>query len=191
MLNNRKVFHKSNTLIYNFIGEDKHERKKRKWSQERFIKWDFPIDVFPLHSHGIELDVEETLSQPIVVAGAMTLQENWLEHIHTQTNTPEVHEQTEVVTGDAVQFEKIERAIHDLLDAFNVNWQDPNYTETPERVAKAYLKYWANGYGRLPGNEITRSSPIPAEVAIWSWSRICSSTAPVATTLPPSKAWAR
>ncbi len=109
----------------------------------------------PLHSHGIELDVEETLSQPIVVAGAMTLQENWLEHIHTQTNTPEVHEQTEVVTGDAVQFEKIERAIHDLLDAFNVNWQDPNYTETPERVAKAYLKYWANGYGRLPENEIT------------------------------------
>jgi GTP cyclohydrolase I len=45
--------------------------------------------------------------------------------------------------------------VYDLLDAFNVNWDDPNYTETPERVAKAYLEYWANGYGRDAADEIT------------------------------------
>jgi GTP cyclohydrolase IA len=67
----------------------------------------------------------------------------------------EVYEQTEVLTGDMQQFEKIERAIHDLLDAFNVNWDDPNYTDTPQRVAKAYMEYWASGYGIQPEDEVT------------------------------------
>ncbi|MFZ4813776.1 MAG: GTP cyclohydrolase I [Phototrophicaceae bacterium] len=63
---------------------------------------------------------------------------------------------TEVLNPhDPVQFERIEKAIHDLLDAFNVNWEDPNYTETPSRVAKSYVNYWANGYARQPENEIT------------------------------------
>ncbi|MEL6307887.1 MAG: GTP cyclohydrolase I [Chloroflexota bacterium] len=64
-------------------------------------------------------------------------------------------EQTEVLTGDPEQYEKIHQAIHDLLDAFNVNWDDPNYTDTPKRVARAYLDYWANGYARVPEDEIT------------------------------------
>ncbi len=66
-----------------------------------------------------------------------------------------VYPQTEILSGDAVQFEKVAEAVYSLLDAFNVNWEDPNYTDTPDRVAKAYMNYWANGYGRKPENEIT------------------------------------
>ncbi|NJL94678.1 MAG: GTP cyclohydrolase I [Anaerolineae bacterium] len=64
-------------------------------------------------------------------------------------------EQTEVITGDVEQFNRIRKAIFELLDAFNVNWDDPNYTETPDRVAKAYLQFWANGYARSAEDEVT------------------------------------
>jgi GTP cyclohydrolase I len=67
----------------------------------------------------------------------------------------EAYEPTETLTGDQEQFDKIHQAIYDLLDAFNVNWEDPNYTDTPKRVAKAYLEHWASGYGRKPEDEIT------------------------------------
>lgn len=67
----------------------------------------------------------------------------------------EAYEPTEVLTGDKAQFDKVQAAVHDLLDAFNVNWEDPNYTDTPKRVAKAYLEHWASGYGRLPEEELT------------------------------------
>jgi len=73
---------------------------------------------------------------------------------NVETPHPPVFPQTEIVTADADQYEKVRRAIFDLLDAFNVNWDDPNYTETPERVAKAYLDYWANGYARVAEDEI-------------------------------------
>lgn len=63
--------------------------------------------------------------------------------------------QTEILTGDAEQFGKIQQAVFDLLDAFNVNWDDPNYSDTPKRVAKAYMEYWASGYGREAEDEIT------------------------------------
>ncbi len=65
------------------------------------------------------------------------------------------YDQTEVLTGDPAQIERIEKAVFDLLDAFNVNWDDPNYTDTPKRVAKAYTEYWATGYARHPEDEIT------------------------------------
>ncbi len=68
---------------------------------------------------------------------------------------PEEYEQTEILTGDEQQVARIERAIFDLLDAFNVNWDDPNYTDTPKRVAKAYVEYWAAGYARHAEDEIT------------------------------------
>lgn len=67
----------------------------------------------------------------------------------------ETYEQTEILTRSPEQYDKVKRAVHDLLDAFNVNWDDPNYTDTPDRVAKAYLDYWASGYGRDPQDEIT------------------------------------
>lgn len=67
----------------------------------------------------------------------------------------EEYEQTELLTGDQEQFERIHNAVYELLDAFNVNWEDPNYTDTPKRVAKAYLEYWANGYAREPEDEVT------------------------------------
>lgn len=71
---------------------------------------------------------------------------------------PSFHEEyksTEIVTGDKEQYDKVHAAVYDLLDAFNVNWEDPNYTETPARVARAYLDYWASGYARVPEDEIT------------------------------------
>lgn len=67
----------------------------------------------------------------------------------------EHHEQTETLTNSPEQMQAVEDAIRALLDAFNVNWEDPNYTDTPKRVAKAYLEYWASGYGRDPREEIT------------------------------------
>jgi GTP cyclohydrolase IA len=92
-----------------------------------------------------------TTSSGKIVSGFELLQD---------TNTPprssaEAFPQTEILTGDAEQFAKIQKAIHDLLDAFNVNWDDPNYTETPERVAQAYIEHWASGYGRKAEDEIT------------------------------------
>lgn len=65
------------------------------------------------------------------------------------------HTSTEVVTASPEQQAKVEQAIFDLLSAFEVNWDDPNYTDTPKRVAKAYLHYWASGYGRNPADEVT------------------------------------
>lgn len=65
------------------------------------------------------------------------------------------YESTEILSASPEQQAKIEKAIFDLLDAFEVNWEDPNYTDTPKRVAKAYLHYWANGYGRNPADEVT------------------------------------
>ena len=70
-------------------------------------------------------------------------------------NNAEIYPQTEILTGDPEQYHKIQQAVYDLLDAFNVNWDDPNYTDTPQRVAKAYMEYWASGYGRDPQDEIT------------------------------------
>lgn len=65
------------------------------------------------------------------------------------------HGSTEVLTTSPEQQAKIEKAIHDLLSAFEVDWDDPNYTDTPQRVAKAYVDYWASGYGRNPADEVT------------------------------------
>lgn len=65
------------------------------------------------------------------------------------------YESTEILTGDIAQFEKVQKAVYDLLDAFNVNWDDPNYTDTPQRVAKAYLEYWVTGYGQQAEDEVT------------------------------------
>lgn len=67
----------------------------------------------------------------------------------------DAYEQTEVLTGEPEQRQAIEKAVYDLLDAFNVNWEDPNYTETPNRVAKAYTEFWAAGYGRTAEDEVT------------------------------------
>lgn len=67
----------------------------------------------------------------------------------------DAYEQTEVLTGEPAQRDAIEKAVYDLLDAFNVNWDDPNYTATPKRVAKAYTEFWAAGYGRTAEDEVT------------------------------------
>lgn len=42
----------------------------------------------------------------------------------------------------------VEKAITDLLIAFNVDLNDPNLVDTPERVAKAYQDFWLSGYDK-------------------------------------------
>lgn len=94
------------------------------------------------------------VSGGMAVRGASIASDEALEGF--QPSYREAFEPTEVLNpNDAVQFSRIQKAIFDLLDAFNVNWDDPNYTETPTRVAKAYTEYWASGYARLPENEVT------------------------------------
>jgi len=111
-------------------------------------------------SNGKQRPTEEMYKvTPLYVAGSELLDEADevdLEEID-EHGPPFVdeYEQTEVLTGDRQQFDRIHDAVHDLLDAFNVNWDDPNYSDTPKRVAKAYLEYWASGYGRQPEDEIT------------------------------------
>lgn len=73
----------------------------------------------------------------------------------TVADAPPHYEATETVTNSPEQFAAVESAIRDLLTAFNVNFDDPNYAETPQRVAKAYLDFWVNGYARDPQDEIT------------------------------------
>jgi GTP cyclohydrolase I len=88
----------------------------------------------------------------LVVSGANLINE-FISHEPSYT---EAYEQTEVLDPhDDAQFQRIQNAIYELLDAFNVNWDDPNYSDTPLRVAKAYTQYWANGYARHPEDEIT------------------------------------
>lgn len=67
----------------------------------------------------------------------------------------EGYEGTEILTGEPEQYQAVEDAIRALLNAFNVNWEDPNYTDTPQRVAKAYIDFWVSGYGKDPKDEIT------------------------------------
>lgn len=102
-------------------------------------------------------NINDTAEIPAVTGGMMVRGQDLLEG--TNDNRPavrEAYEQTEVLDpNSAEQFNRIKRAVHDLLDAFNVNWDDPNYTQTPERVAKAYMDYWAGGYARSADDEIT------------------------------------
>ena len=65
------------------------------------------------------------------------------------------YQETEFVDGSPEQYDKIKKAVTDLLNAVNVNWEDPNYTNTPDRVTKAYLNYWLSGYNHNPEKEIT------------------------------------
>ncbi len=99
-----------------------------------------------------------TVNLPNVVGGQVVSGQSLLDYTGSEmlddTHIDE-YPATEVLTGDAEQYARVERAIFDLLDAFNVNWDDPNYQETPQRVAKAYMEFWASGYGRDAENEIT------------------------------------
>lgn len=99
------------------------------------------------------LTLPKTSSTAKIISGANVLNIDEIDEYGPSFSEP--FESTEILTGDREQFEKIQKAVYDLLDAFNVNWDDPNYTETPKRVAKAYLEYWASGYGREAEDEIT------------------------------------
>lgn len=102
---------------------------------------------------GFGIDVP-SVSGGMVVSGGNIASESVLNEF--KPSYVEAYESTEILDPeDRTQFARIEKAIYDLLDAFNVNWNDPNYSDTPERVAKAYTEYWAGGYARLPEHEVT------------------------------------
>lgn len=50
---------------------------------------------------------------------------------------------------------KLEEAVENLLDVFEIDWEDENFTETPTRVARAFLDYWAVGYMMHPEDVFT------------------------------------
>lgn len=111
------------------------------------------------NAHKPALDTQELLALSFAVgepSGSVLAGHDLLSAAESLLPTfTDIYEQTEVLTGDPAQFDRIEKAIFDLLDAFNVNWDDPNYTDTPKRVAKAYTEYWATGYARHAEDEIT------------------------------------
>ena len=45
--------------------------------------------------------------------------------------------------------------VEHLLHSMNVDWTDENFTETPERVAKAWVDTWCSGYGLEPKQVLT------------------------------------
>ncbi len=104
------------------------------------------------------MNINETaeIEMPSVSSGIVVSGGNLVEPLEYEPSYTDAYEQTEILDpADDAQFQRIQNAIHDLLDAFNVNWEDPNYTTTPRRVAKAYVEYWANGYAREPESEVT------------------------------------
>jgi GTP cyclohydrolase I len=110
-------------------------------------------DTFPVFPANFGMNIPETTGG-IPVSGLSVAGDNVLNEF--QPSYREAYPSTEVLDpADEGQYARIEKAIYDLLDAFNVNWDDPNYTETPHRVAKAYTEYWANGYARQPEQEVT------------------------------------
>ena len=110
----------------------------------------------PRNNGGYGLMDGTAINLPAVSGGVMVSGAALLNELDMPASYEDAYEQTEVLNpDDAAQFERIQRAVYDLLDAFNVNWDDPNYTATPHRVAKAYTEYWANGYARQPENEVT------------------------------------
>ena len=109
-----------------------------------------PINGYPL-PFGVRVP---GVSKGVPVSGANIASDDILNEY--QPSYIEAYPATETLDpNDDAQFHRIEKAIFDLLDAFSVNWEDPNYTETPKRVAKAYTEYWAGGYARRPEDEVT------------------------------------
>ena len=98
-------------------------------------------------------------SDLMIEEGGVMISGAWLFHDEIVPKERAMYEnpfpETEVVDGSPEQYKAIEKSVRDLLDAIHVNWDDPNYTKTPERVARAYLDYWLSGYGRDPKDEIT------------------------------------
>lgn len=88
--------------------------------------------------------------------GSLLLDDDEFPTLETLLPSPAVlNSGNELVTGTPEQYARVAQAIRDLMDAFNVDWTDPNYTRTPERVAKAYIDYWVSGYAKDPMAEAT------------------------------------
>jgi GTP cyclohydrolase IA len=49
----------------------------------------------------------------------------------------------------------VRNAIEQILHSMNVDWADENFTETPERVAKAWKDTWMSGYTMEPKQVLT------------------------------------
>src|SRR5215204_6334595 len=55
------------------------------------------------------------------------------------------HEQGAMRTPEQVT---VAAAIESILHSCNADMTDPNFTETPMRVAKAFTDYWLSGYSQ-------------------------------------------
>lgn len=61
-------------------------------------------------------------------------------------DTPRFHPNTPDMVVPNV--DHVAMAVAELLTACNVDWADENFTQTPERVAKAFTNTWLAGYGQ-------------------------------------------
>lgn len=50
---------------------------------------------------------------------------------------------------------EVAQVIKELLELFQVDLKDPNFTETPDRVAKAFSDTWLAGYGQNVEDVVT------------------------------------
>jgi GTP cyclohydrolase I len=51
--------------------------------------------------------------------------------------------------------EEVQKAVELILHSCNADMNDPNFTETPQRVAKAFVNYWLAGYGQKVEDVLT------------------------------------
>lgn len=109
-----------------------------------------PDDIIKHNGH-----VHTATIEPVLVKGIDPEQDQREENLIEDLFSIDEYKATEINDGSPEQYAKVKQAITDLLTAFNVNFKDPNYTKTPDRVAKAYMDYWANGYARDPKDEVT------------------------------------
>lgn len=56
----------------------------------------------------------------------------------------------------APELKNVQSPVYDLLNAIGVDWDDPNYSTTPDRVAKAYRDFWLSGYSQDPRKILKR-----------------------------------
>lgn len=95
------------------------------------------------------------IQKPIVVSGSNIIDPIEERRDYDRNSYDPIYRHTEINNGSEEQFIKVKTAIKDLLSAFNVNWEDPNYTNTPQRVARAYIDYWVSGYAQEPKDVVT------------------------------------
>ena len=63
--------------------------------------------------------------------------------------------------GQAPDVEAMRRAVRSFLEASGLSPDDPEFQETPARVAEAWARHFLDGYGRDPDTVLAERIPVP------------------------------